>query len=113
MNDDISEFYVHTAIVETFTGTSGYGVDQFAAPVTLDPAAGNGCFIDDTRRLVRSSDGEQVISETTLYTFPSNADLFTPNSRVTINGAVSRVITKNLNDSGALGLPDHVAVTLT
>lgn len=111
--DDLADFYVHTAIVETLTGTTGYGVDLFAAPVTLDPATGNGCFIDDTRHLVRSATGEQVISETTLYTYPASAPYFVPNSRVTIRGVISRVITVNLNDSGPLDLPDHVAVTLT
>lgn len=111
--NDIAEFFVHTATVETLAGTTGYGVDLFAAPITLDPATGNGCFIDDTRRMVRSSDGEQVISETTLYTYPANAPYFVPNSRVTIRGVISRVITVNLNDSGPLDLPDHVAVTLT
>lgn len=113
MTDDITEFYVDIAVVETITGTTGYGVDVFAAPVTLDPATGNGCYVDDGRRLVRSTTGEQVISESTLYTDPSNAALFTPNSRVTVDGIVSRVIKANLNDSGPLGLPDHLAVTLT
>lgn len=111
--DDLTEFYVHTAIVETFQGTNGYGEDQYATPVTLDPDAGNGCFIVDGRHLVRTRDGEQVISETQLYTYPSNAPLFLPGSRVTVNGNVSLVIRANLNTSGNLDLPDHVAVSLT
>lgn len=117
--DDLADFYVHTAIVETYEGTNGYGEDVFADPVTLDPAdvsvhpLGNGCWIDDSRKLVRNSTGEQVVSESTLYTYPSNAALFTPDSRVTVNGAVSRVIKVNSNTSGDLDLPDHVAVTLT
>lgn len=117
--DDIADFYVQTAIVETYQGTNGYGEDTFAAPVTLDPADvstrpdGNGCWIDDARHLVRTSDSEQVISESTLYTYPDNAALFTPNTRVTVNDNVSRVIKTNLNTSGDLDLPDHVAVSLT
>ncbi|QDZ15782.1 hypothetical protein [Humibacter ginsenosidimutans] len=111
--DDMAEFYIQTAIVETCQGTNGYGEDIFASAVTLDPAADNGCWIDDTRHLVRSTDGEQVMSESTLYTYPANAPLFAPNSRVTVNGDVSRVIKTNLNTSGDLDLPDHVAVSLT
>jgi len=117
--DDMAEFYVQTAVVEKYLGTNGYGEDTFAAPVTLDPAdtsahpEGNGCWIDDARKLVRSSDGEQVVSESTLYTYPEHAALFTPNSRVTVNGVPSRVIRANPNTSGDLDLPDHVAVSLT
>lgn len=111
--DDMAEFYVHTATVETFLGSSGYGVDVFAAPVILDPDEDNGCFIDGTRKLVRGKDGEQVVSESTLYTYPSNAALFLADSRVTTGDGVSRVIKTNTNTSGDLDLPDHVAVSLT
>lgn len=113
MIDDIAEFYVHTVTVETFTGTSGYGADVFAAPVTLSPATGDGCLVDDTSELVRTSETETVLSSTTVYTYPASAPLFVVKSRVTINGVVSRVVRANLNDSGPIGLPDHVAVKLT
>ena len=107
---DIDVFYVHTATVEPFLGTSGYGVDMFGPATVLAPP--NGVFADDTRKLIRNANGEQVVSESTVYTFPVNAPLFTADARVTVNGNVSRVIKTNLNDSGALGLPDHVAVSL-
>lgn len=107
----MADMYVHTAIVEKLLGTSGYGEDLFAAPVTLAPP--NGCLIDDTRKLVRSASGAQVVSETTLFTYPVNAPLFNADARVTINGNVARVIKTNTNDSGVLDLPDHVAVSLT
>lgn len=112
---ELDEFYVHTLTVETFTGTNGYGEDTFSAPEILDPDATppNGCFIEPKRRLVRSSTGEQVISETTVYTYPSNAAKFAPSSRVTINGVVSRVITVSPFESGDLDLPDHVVINLT
>lgn len=99
--------WVHTVTVETFTGTSGYGADTFAAGVQVTG------FLDGARKLVRAATGEQIISESTFYTDPSNAARFTPDSRVTASGVVSRVIKANLNDSGALLLPDHLAVTLT
>lgn len=106
---ELDEFYVHTVTVETFQGTSGSGTDLFSAPAILT----NGCFIEPKRRLVRDSTGEQVVSETTVYTYPTNAALFTPNSRVTVNGNVARVITVAPFDSGDLDLPDHVVINLT
>jgi hypothetical protein len=105
--DDMAEFYVHTATVEMFLGANGYGEDTFAAPVSVV------CFADDARKLVRGKDGEQVVSESTLYTYPINAPLFTADSRVTLNEAMSRVIKTAVHDSGDLDLPDHTAVTLT
>lgn len=108
---EMDEFYVHTATVETYLGTNGYGADTFAAPVVLAPP--NGCLIEPKRRLVRDSTGEQVISETTVYTYPANAALFAPSSRVTINGTVSRVIVVAPFESGDLDLPDHVVINLT
>lgn len=111
-----SRFYVHTVTVETFQGTRAYG-DVFAAPVTILG------FMDDSRKLVRSSTGEQVVSESTFYTYPTNASLFTPDTKVTVVSDAdndeltpaqpARVIKTNANDSEALNLPDHLAVTLT
>lgn len=110
----VARFYVHTATVETCTGTNGYGEDIYADQVVLEPP--NGCFIDDTQHLVSGATGEQVVSNTTLYTFPANASLFTPNTRVTwasSRGTVTgRVIKTNSNEAPGLNLPDHVAVTL-
>ncbi|MGH3704201.1 MAG: hypothetical protein ACRDT9_06185 [Agromyces sp.] len=108
---ELDEFYVHTLTVETFEGTNGYGEDVFSAPAVLAPP--DGCFIEPKRRLVRSSTGEQVVSETTVYTYPGNAAKFTPGSRVTIGGAVSRVLTVSLLESGDLDLPDHCVINLT
>lgn len=111
--DELADFYVHTCTVETLQGVDGYGREVFAAPVVLAPATSSGCFIEQKRRLVRGKDGVEVISETTVYTYPAAAALFTPDSRVTIGTAVSRVIVAAPSTSGALGLPDHVAVNLT
>lgn len=113
MSDELADFYVHTVTVETLTGTSGYGVEQFAAPVILAPGTDNGCFVESRRRMVRDKDGVEVISETTVYTYPAAAALFTPGSRVTINGTIAHVITVAANTSGDLDLPDHVVANLT
>lgn len=104
--DDLADWYVHTASVEMWLGTAGSGADVFAAPVTIVG------FADTARHLVRAKDGEQIVSESTFVTYPISAPVFEPDSRVTVNGVTSRVITTNLGDSGALDLPDHVAVSL-
>lgn len=112
MSDELADFYVHTATVETLTGTSGYGVEQFADPVILTPPD-TGCFIEQKRRMVRDKDGAEVISETGVYTYPTALALFAPGSRVTVNGTVAHVITVAANTSGDLDLPDHLVVYLT
>jgi hypothetical protein len=122
--NELDEFFVHTAKVETYLGEGSNG-SVYAAPVTLSPTSTppNGVFADDSRKLVRNANGEQVVSETTLYTSISNVGLFTEKSRVTIlgdsdgdeitPGRAALVIKVNANDSGTLDLPDHLAVTLT
>lgn len=108
---ELDDFYVHTCTVETYEGTNGYGEDVFDAPFIV--TAPEGCFIEPKRRLVRSSTGEQVVSETTVYTYPAHTGRFLPGSRVTINATVSTVIVAAPFDSGDLDLPDHLVVNLT
>ena len=103
----IEQFFVHQATVETFTGAGAYG-DVFAAPV-VDTG-----FLEGATKLVRDQSGQQVIAFSTWYTSVANAAHYTADSRFTDpSGRKSRVITVNVNDSGVLGLPDHVAVSLT
>lgn len=113
---DLDEFFVHTASVETYLGEGSNG-SVYAPPVTV------ACFADDSRKLVRASATEQVISETTLYTSIDHVALFVEKSRVTmlndpdgddiVPQRSALVIKVNANDSGALDLPDHLAVSLT
>lgn len=106
-----SMWFVHTVTVEKFLGTNGYGEDVFDVPVVLAPP--NGCWVDNARKVVRSKDGIEVVSETSIATSTANAPLFATDSRVTINGVVSRVIKANSGDSGSLSLPtDHLEVNL-
>lgn len=105
MSDDISDFYVHTVSVETFEGAGAYG-DVYGAPVVV------ACFAEAKRRLVRAKDGQEVVSESTLYMDTADGPAFVPDSRVTVNGKVSYVITQNINDAPGLDLPEHAAVTL-
>lgn len=113
MADDLDDFYVHTITVQTRTGSGSYG-DVFAAPVTLSPATDTGVFADDKRKLVRSSTGAEVISETTIYGRTTAAEVLLEGSLVTLpSGRVATVITTALLDSGGMDLPDHTAATLT
>lgn len=104
-DDDMADFYVHTATVETYQGTGAYG-DVYAAPVVV------ACFAEAKRRLVRAKDGQETVSESTLYMGAADGGLFVPDSRVTVGGKVSYVITQNVNDAPGLDLPDHAAITL-
>lgn len=98
---------VHTVTVETKSGEDSWGNVH---TITSDPVPG---FLDDTRALVRSATGDQVVSESTFYTSKDHAHLFAPESLVNLPDRVSTVIRCKVADSGPLDLPDHIAVTLT
>lgn len=105
---ELAEFWVHTVTVETYTGTTGSGAPGYAAPQTVN------VFTEGKRRFVRGVDGQQVVSETTVYGDPSLAAQFKPGSRVTLpdRATPTTVLTLDVNDSQGLDLPDHVAVFL-
>jgi hypothetical protein len=104
---ELAEFWVHQVTIETYRGTNGAGVKVYAAPQTDD------VFVEGKTRLVRDGNGAQVVSQATLYGDVSLGALLPPLSRVTLpDGRVTTVLSTNTNDSGSLGLPDHVAVSL-
>ena len=101
--------------VETYTGESSYG-PVFEAPVTVK------VNVDQTRRLVRNTAGDEVVSEATLAVHPAPRDeatgaalaaeaLFTPESRVTISGRLAKVI--GVKPNTARGQTVFVKVTTT
>lgn len=101
-------FFVHTATVKTFLGSTANG------PKLDDPVA-DACFIEDDRKLVINASGEQVASSAKLYAAKSSVALYAPGSEVTssvLPNRVARVISLRVCDSGPLGLPDHVEVDL-
>lgn len=103
---ELSPFWVHTAAVETYTGTTGSGVRTYAASVTVPG------YLERKRQFVRAANGEQVISTTQFYGDSTLAPLFAPLSRVTLDEGATTVISRETLTSGDLGLPDHVAVYL-
>lgn len=98
---------VHEVTVETKSGEDSWG--NINTTVSA-PILG---FFEDKRQLVRSASGDQVVSESTFTTDKAYEGLFAPESLVHYRDRVSTVIGCALADSGPLGLPDHIAVTLT
>jgi len=100
-------FTVHTATVETFTGAGPSG-DTYSAPVTVRG------FLDDGLVRVQSGTGEQLVQKSVFYAALSDADKFTPESRVTVNGRAVQVSEIRRRDGGPLFGPiEHVEVDLT
>lgn len=101
------DLLVHTVSVETWQGTGAYG-DIFAEPT---PVA---CFVDDQRKNVLNADGDQVISESTIYAKLDKAETLAAKSRVTLpGGRPAIVINVKRRDDGGMGAPQHVEVVCT
>lgn len=101
MDPDLVEFFVHTVSVEPFEGESGYGGTIYGAPVDV------ACFVDETTRMVRATDGSEVVSSSTVYAGPDAP--ITNGSRVTLpSGDTTVVVATSRHDSGPLDLPDHL-----
>lgn len=100
-----TDFQTTTVQVATHTGTGANG-DLYADPADVV------VFLEDTRKLVRSATGEQVVSESTLYTDPDQADLFTPGTRVTLPTRDALVIVTKVHTIGDPDV-DHTEVALT
>jgi hypothetical protein len=94
----------HTVSVRTKTGTSGVGT-LYSDPATVR------CWADDKTRMVRTSDGAQVVSSTTLYTSDSR-DLWAEGSEVTVFGRTTTVISVARRDDSSLGGWQHTEVSL-
>lgn len=95
----------HWCDVETYKGDTAYD-DLYARPRTVQ------CSINDEARLVRGSNGDEQLSQTTILVFIGDAPKFALDSRVKVNGRRTFVIARNVRDSGGLGLGDHCEVNL-
>jgi hypothetical protein len=93
----------HTAEVTPYLGEGAYGPIYGEARTVP-------CFVDDRRRLVRSGSGDEAVSETTVY---CRLDEDIPaESRVTVNGRDTTVISVSRMDGGGLPTPDHLELAL-
>ncbi|MDP9185624.1 MAG: hypothetical protein M3O29_08160 [Actinomycetota bacterium] len=102
---ELDEFYVHTLTVETFEGSGAAG-DVYSNPQYVPG------FFEGKVTLVRDAAGQEVVSSSRFFTDTDYADIFTPDTRVTIDGRVSYVVSQARHDSGALHLPDHAEIYL-
>lgn len=80
-----------TVTVTPYAGETAYG-PTYRAAVEVD------CRVEYVRKLVRSSTGDEVVSETTIYVLPvlqsgaRSMDVFAPESLVTHDGRDAQVI---------------------
>lgn len=88
--------------VETYSGDGAYG-PVYAAAVNV------ACHVDSKTRLVRNANGDEVTASATLTVHPANASAFTPETRLTIDGRASTVI--SANPKTVRGTTSHVEVT--
>lgn len=106
MTSELVDFFVHTVRAEPYTGAGANGA-TYGTAVTVP------CFLERKRRLVRAANGEQLVSESTVYADPSFAGTLIARSRVTVSGEPPTVVLAlGVNTSGDLELPDHVAAAL-
>ena len=105
MSGGIEDFYVHTVSVETHTGAGAFG-DTYNTPATVHG------FLEGKIQLVRATDGQQVVSNSTFYCAVADGARFTPDSKVTTGDRTAYVISQNTNDAPGLSLPDHTAIYL-
>lgn len=100
-------YLVHQVTVEPYTGTGAYG-DVYDTPRT------RACLVDEKRQLARNSDGDEVISEATLYLRRAHVPDFAPGSLVTLpTGRTATVITAADRSDGGLGAWQHLEVTVS
>lgn len=98
----------HKITVEPLLGDGPYG-EQYGPPVEVP------CFLDRKRRLVRNANGDEVVSETTVYCPLDAEGSFPTDSRVTLpgpSGTVAYVISTQPHDDGGLGAWQHLEVTM-
>jgi hypothetical protein len=102
----IHALFTMTATVEPFLGAGPNG-DEYGSAVTVRG------FLDDGDVLVRGSQGEQLVSTAKFYCDLSWADVFTNESRVTVNGDEDQVTKVRRRDADGFGGPSHLEIDLS
>lgn len=83
----------HTATVEPYLG-SGAGGDTYGAGLEVP------CYYEGRRQIVRGDNGDEVVSEAVMFT--DLRDDITPDSKVTVLGRTTWVITISTFDDGSV-----------
>jgi hypothetical protein len=103
----VADFYVHSVAVKPKLGTGAAG-DVYGPSQTV-----NG-YLDGKTQLIRSKDGEQVVSASQFYCSVADSAAFAPDSVVTFgDGRTAQVIIVNSLDAPGLDLPEHAVIYLT
>jgi len=85
----IEKMMGNTVSVETYTGDGAFG-PAYAAAVNVT------CGINMTHRLVQTANGEERVSIMVILARSEDAGYFAPESKVTYNGRVSKVLETSL-----------------
>lgn len=106
--NDFDDFMTSSVSVQTFQGATGTG-SRYATAVTKM------VMVDEGRRLVRDADGEQVVSEATLYDANlDNESVYLPGSKVTLpSGRSAYVIMLKKHQMPSTEMPATLEVVLT
>jgi hypothetical protein len=108
VSDDLAPFWIHDVKIERLAGPGAYGL-------TYDTAETVSGLVDDEQRLVVNMQGQTVTSTATVYLPVGTADV-PVQSRITLlppfGNRAAEVIKATRHDSGALGLPDHLELSL-
>ncbi len=96
-------FRAHTISVEPFDGNGAYG-PVFGAAVNVE------CRVEHKVQLVRSAEGTEVVSSMTVYC--ARSVTIPPESRVTVDGRTTSVISTADHDTGGRSPLEHKEVLL-
>lgn len=102
MADLLAMWWVHDVILERYAGDGAEG-PTYDAP---EPLKG---FVRDSRKLVRNSSVEQVLSTRSVF-FPIEVGRIPGRSRITYAGEARTVISSAEHSAGNLPVPAHVEV---
>lgn len=100
-------WWVNTVTVTPYLGRGAKGP-------SYGPSVEIHCWIEDEVKLVRDSEGSEVVSSASIYMALDDAAHFPSGSEVVTPSRTAFVITNSRFDSGTLDLGiDHAVVTLT
>lgn len=117
MSTDFAEVFddwlVGVVTVQPYTGASMEGAHFGEARIVGGDASavpGAEIIVEPKRRLIRNSDGNEIVSETTLYVSVEARDEFPLHSRVTLQDGTTTV--ERVQKLDVYGLFDHTVVNL-
>jgi hypothetical protein len=101
-------WWVNTVTVEQYLGVGANAASKFAAPASV------ACWVEDGNKLIRDSQGAEVVSSAAIHGPLDQAALFPVGSKVTVNGRTSRVLTLDrLDATGLAAGASHFVAHLT